>query len=484
MTTPAAQAVASGGRIPPHDVPAEESLLGAMLLSRDAIVEAVQVCTAEDFYKPAHGHVFEAVCALYSQGEPADPVTVADELRRADLLDAIGGVATLVSLQVNTPATSNARRYAQIVEEHSRLRRFIQVGNEFIEAGYRRDLGAVETLLGAEREALVAPGRGDKAVTGAAFVLDAPEEVPALWGRDGAVLWAAGETLLLVGPTGVGKTTVAQQQALARTGLRREVLGMPVVADEQRVLYVAADRPSQVARSLRRMVTEEDREMLGDRLVVWPGPLPFDLAQAPADSLLRLARQHGAGTVVLDSLKDLALDLVKDEVGSRLNHVLQVTLAGGVEVLGLHHQRKGQAAAKPKALEDVYGSTWIVAGAGSVVLLWGAAGDPVVELSHLKQPAEEVGPLQVVHDHVSGTTTVHEGNVDLYDVVRSSNGLIAEGAARALFGCESPTASQVEKARRRLEGLVSRGLVQKQEGGRDPSGRQLPGRYYARAREG
>ncbi|MDQ3569223.1 MAG: replicative DNA helicase [Actinomycetota bacterium] len=127
---------AARARIPPHDLQAEESLLGAMLLSRDAIVEAVQLCTGEDFYKPAHGHVFEAVCSLYGQGEPADPVTVADELRRADLLEAIGGLASLVSLQANTPATSNARRYAQIVEEHALLRRLIGVASEIAELGY------------------------------------------------------------------------------------------------------------------------------------------------------------------------------------------------------------------------------------------------------------------------------------------------------------------------------------------------------------
>ncbi len=130
------QSAGSRARIPPHDLQAEESLLGAMLLSRDAIVEAVQVCTGEDFYKPAHGHVFEAVCSLYGQGEPADPVTVADELRRADLLEAIGGLAALVSLQANTPATSNARRYAQIVEEHALLRRLIGAASEIAELSY------------------------------------------------------------------------------------------------------------------------------------------------------------------------------------------------------------------------------------------------------------------------------------------------------------------------------------------------------------
>jgi replicative DNA helicase len=126
----------SAGRVPPHNLEAEESLLGAMLLSRDAIAAAVETCSADDFYKPAHGHVFDAVCSLYAQGEPADPVTVADELRRADLLDAIGGPATLITLQANTPATTNAGRYARIVEEHALLRRLIGVAGEIAEMGY------------------------------------------------------------------------------------------------------------------------------------------------------------------------------------------------------------------------------------------------------------------------------------------------------------------------------------------------------------
>jgi replicative DNA helicase len=126
----------SGDRVPPHNVQAEESLLGAMLLSRDAIAAAVETCGTDDFYKPAHGHIFEAICSLYGQGEPADPVTVADELRRASLLDAIGGPATLISLQANTPATANAGRYARIVEEHALLRRMIGVASEIAELGY------------------------------------------------------------------------------------------------------------------------------------------------------------------------------------------------------------------------------------------------------------------------------------------------------------------------------------------------------------
>jgi len=131
------QAASAGGRVPPHNLEAEESLLGAMLLSRDAIVAAVEAqLTGEDFYKPAHGHIFEAITSLYAQGEPADPVTVADELRRAGLLEGVGGPATLISVQARTPAIGNATRYATIVEEHSLLRRLIAVAGQIAESGY------------------------------------------------------------------------------------------------------------------------------------------------------------------------------------------------------------------------------------------------------------------------------------------------------------------------------------------------------------
>lgn len=126
----------AAARVPPHDLTAEESLLGAMLLSRDAIATAVETCQPDQFYKPAHGHIFEAVESLYGQGEPVDPVTVADELRRADLLDAVGGITTLISLQADTPATTNAARYARIVEEHALLRKLIAVASEIAEIGY------------------------------------------------------------------------------------------------------------------------------------------------------------------------------------------------------------------------------------------------------------------------------------------------------------------------------------------------------------
>jgi replicative DNA helicase len=124
-------------RVPPHNLEAEASLLGALLLSKDAMGAVAELgLGAGDFYKPAHQHVYEAVRVLVSTGQPVDAVTVAEELRRAGLLDEIGGGAILLDLQVATPAISNAVRYARIVQDTALLRRLISVAGEIAELGY------------------------------------------------------------------------------------------------------------------------------------------------------------------------------------------------------------------------------------------------------------------------------------------------------------------------------------------------------------
>lgn len=137
-------------RIPPHNFEAEESLLGAMLLSRDAVAVAIEEVGADDFYKPSHSHVFAAITTLYARGEPADAVTVAEELRRAGTLEVSGGTSALLSLQANTPAISSASRYARIVQEHAMLRRLIGVAYEIAEIGYELPTDVVAALDQAE----------------------------------------------------------------------------------------------------------------------------------------------------------------------------------------------------------------------------------------------------------------------------------------------------------------------------------------------
>jgi replicative DNA helicase len=297
-------------------------------------------------------------------------------------------------------------------------------------------------------------------VDGGAFVHDAPAQVPAVWGVGDDVLMSVGEPLILTGPTGVGKTTLGGQVVAGRLGLLPEVLGYPIQPGQRRVLYLAMDRPAQIARALGRLLRAHPREVLTERLVVWKGPPPVDLARHPSQ-LLELANEADADTVVIDSLKDAAVKLSDEETGQGISRAMNYCVADGVEVLAFHHQTKraGSGSGKPTSLADVYGSGWITAGAGSVILLWGAAGDLVVELSHLKQPAAEVGPLMLVHDHHAGTTVVKD-RIDVLDLL-AGKVTVREVAMKLNAGTDPVTDSDIEKTRRKLDELVRNGLVVK-----------------------
>lgn len=148
---PVDTALSERGRVPPHNLEAEESLLGAMMLSREALTAAVEArLENHDFYKPAHGIIFDASYSLHSRGEPVDPVTVAEELRRADRLDGIGGRAALMRIQAGTPASANAVHYAQIVAELAMLRRLIEAASDIQQMAYTVDDDVDETIDRAE----------------------------------------------------------------------------------------------------------------------------------------------------------------------------------------------------------------------------------------------------------------------------------------------------------------------------------------------
>jgi replicative DNA helicase len=142
---------ADSGRIPPHNLEAEESLIGAMLLSREALTASVEAhIEGRDFYKPAHGIIYDAAFLLHSRGEPVDPVTVAEELRRAGQLESVGGRATLMRIQAATPASANASQYATIVSELSMLRRLIETAADIQHMAFEVDDDVDETLDRAE----------------------------------------------------------------------------------------------------------------------------------------------------------------------------------------------------------------------------------------------------------------------------------------------------------------------------------------------
>lgn len=123
-------------KTPPHDMRAEQSVLGAMILDKEAILDIVELIKADDFYRNAHQVVFEAIMSLYERNEPVDMVTLGDELTRMDALNDIGGIEYLNDLTTAGIITTNAKYYAKIIEEKSMLRRLIHASAEILDLGY------------------------------------------------------------------------------------------------------------------------------------------------------------------------------------------------------------------------------------------------------------------------------------------------------------------------------------------------------------
>jgi replicative DNA helicase len=143
-------------RTPPQDVLAEQSVLGGMMLSKDAIADVVELLRGGDFYRPAHETVFEAILDLYGRGEPADAVTVADELTKRGDLNRIGGAAYLHTLISGVPTAANAGYYAQIVRERAVLRRLVEAGTRIVQLGYATSGGDVDDLVNAAQSEVYA----------------------------------------------------------------------------------------------------------------------------------------------------------------------------------------------------------------------------------------------------------------------------------------------------------------------------------------
>ena len=129
-------------RMPPHDVAAEQCVLGGMLLSKDAISDVIEVIRPADHYRPAHQLVHEAILDLYARGEPADPITVSNELSRRGELSRIGGAPYLHTLIASVPTAANAGYYARIVRERAIMRRLVEAGTRIVQFGYAGDSDA------------------------------------------------------------------------------------------------------------------------------------------------------------------------------------------------------------------------------------------------------------------------------------------------------------------------------------------------------
>jgi len=309
------------------------------------------------------------------------------------------------------------------------------------------------------------------------YLFDNDDTQTALWGDGEHILWAEGEALMIAGGMGLGKTTLAGQIIRAQLGLDTTVLGLPVTQTGT-ILYLAMDRPRQIRRSMQRQFYPDEAHAL-QRLLIRPGPPVADIAARPT-LLAEMAAEADATVIYIDSLKDAAIGLSSDEVGAAYNRARQYALANNCQLCELHHLvKRNPMGGSPNTVADVYGSNWLTAGAGSVIMLTGDPGDPIVGFNHAKQPYSEVGPWRLLHDTGAGRFSIdHE--VDLITLAGATGptGLTPQGAAAAIFEKEKPSRAQVEKARRRLDKLAQQGKLVRIEGIKGGEGGGVSANYF------
>ena len=151
------------GKVPPHDIDAEQAVIGSMLTDKDAVIDAIEILKPDDFYRQDNKTIYEAAINLYNRAEPIDIITVKSELTSIGKLEAVGGLEYIAMLPEKVPTTANVDRYIKIVEEKSILRSLIKTANEIIDLGYAETEEIDSILDKAEREVFeISQGKNQK----------------------------------------------------------------------------------------------------------------------------------------------------------------------------------------------------------------------------------------------------------------------------------------------------------------------------------
>ena len=181
---------ARGDRVPPHDLLAEQSAIGGMLLSKDATADVLETVRPADFYIPKHELIFEAILALYSRGEPTDVIAVTDELTKQGELGRAGGPEYLHTLTSIVPTAANAGYYAGIVAEKAILRRLVEAGTRIVQMGYASEGEVLDLLNDAQAQIYGVHGgvQAEDFVPLSNAVMSAVEEIEAASSRDGTMV--------------------------------------------------------------------------------------------------------------------------------------------------------------------------------------------------------------------------------------------------------------------------------------------------------
>ncbi len=377
-------------RQPPQDIPAEQSVLGAVLLSKDAIADVVEMLRPDDFYRPAHQTVYECVLDLYGRGEPADPVTVSAELENRGELLRVGGAPYLHTLIATVPTAANAAYYAEIVADRAILRRLVEAGTRIVQLGYHGSEGA-DTDDVVDRAQAAVYEVTDRRIAEDYVALEdilqpTMDEIDAIASRGGVSFGVPtgftdldqvtnglhpGQMVIVAARPGIGKALALDTPLATPAGWSS--MGDITVGDE---LFDADGRPTRVVAATEVMTGRPCFEVeLSDGTVL--------VADAEHQWLTdtRASRRSSHGTPEIRTTAEIARTLRCDTADRRVNHAIAVA-------------RPLQLPERDLPVPPYAFGVWLGAGTSHSAAFTSADPDVALHVEAEGLLAPEVGPLR------------------------------------------------------------------------------------------
>jgi replicative DNA helicase len=327
--TEAGSQEAWAGRMPPQDPDAEQSVLGAMLISKDAIADVNEQVRGQDFYRPAHEAIYEAIIDLYGRGEPADPVTVAAELQRRGELQRVGGAPYLHTLSASVPIAANAGYYAAIVREKAILRRLVEAGTRIAQMGYAGEGDVDDTVDRAQAEVYsITERRQSEDYAPLSEIMESTiEEIEAISNHDGSLLGVPtglaelddltnglqrGQMVIVAARPAMGKSTLGLdfcRSASIHNNMTSVIFSLEMTRSEITMRLLSAEARVPLNHIRNGPMTDDDWSKLAAKMgQVSAAPLFID--DSPNMTMMeirakarRLKQRHDLRLIVIDYLQ-------------------------------------------------------------------------------------------------------------------------------------------------------------------------------------
>jgi replicative DNA helicase len=316
-------------RTPPQDQGAEQSVLGAMLMSKDAIADVVECVRGTDFYRPTHETIFDAVLDLYGRGEPADAVTVAAQLQRQGDLGRVGGAPYLHTLVSGVPIAANAGYYAEIVREKAILRRLVDAGTRIAQWGYSGEGDVDDVVDRAQAEVYgVTDKRTSEDYAPLSDIMEGTlDEIEAISNRDGAMVGVPtgfvdldeltnglhpGQMIIVAARPAMGKSTLGldiARSAAIKHGMASVIFSLEMSRNEITMRLLSAEARIALNAMRNGHMNDDDWSRLARKMgEVSSAPLFID--DSPNMTMMeirakarRLKQRHDLRMIVVDYLQ-------------------------------------------------------------------------------------------------------------------------------------------------------------------------------------